>query len=1274
MLPLIPPFIHQNAQMGIKSGHIEVYALFADMAGFTATTEKLMEKGLEGAETLSNLLNDYFSPILKIIVDNGGMVTSFAGDALTAIFPVSAHDEVLEAAKSISQVFLRECEFSLSVKIGIGSGKVSWGIVEGKSMSCYFFRGEAIDFATEGEKSCCPGEIVRHPSFEAAMPQSAEASTFPTTHFFERAVVAKFQPESVTLASFSGEFRTVNSVFISFVPSKVSSETEAFISMVLDCTTKYGGHFNLLDFGDKGATILLLFGAPVAHEDLVRRALSCVHEIVTNSTVPIRAGVTQGHVYAGMVGSPLRCTYTCLGDTVNLAARLMMKAQYGQVLLDERTAKSCRHFQLIFNSALKLKGMKELVPSFILGKRHSELFHTFKNKLIGRSRELTHIMDLLSQSEIKIVSLQGPAGIGKSRLIDHAMSCRKELELWLWLNCDKIIGGSLHPFIQWLKNKFNLREEETELKNRELYDKHWREFTLGLTSPTKKREAQRAYALIGNLLGLSIDETIVNELTKEEKFNQTIEAIIFCLILTKAKWPLVIVVDDSHWLDDDSERVIQRLLVRSASTKIILSMRPQSTKIRFQSQGLATADLHLKPLNRKATIDMVKDLCRGTPKKELVTTILNMSQGNPFFTEQLIHYFIENNQLSFEKGKVSLKEKMGLPPTITAVIVSRIDKLGKELSRLVKVASVIGQQFSIHLLSKLLGKQRIDREASILMQEALWEPISELTYIFSHSLISETVYEMQLRKTLRSMHKLVARTMEKLYSDEISKHFAQIAHHYERAEVKSRAFKYLLLAGKQAMEAYRNEEALAFLERAMEKTTSTSQKIEVLGARSAVLLTKGRWKDCRDIHERIIKYAKKRKKAKLHANSLFDLGNIIRLMGDVTKGECLLKKALSLYEEMEDEQGRVKTLSALGAVALLRGNGKESLSLLKKARQIALTHKMDDVVLKIESQRALLYSNDGKLKKACSIYEGLLKKAEDGKKLRVQVGLNMSLGHTNFDLGNFEASEKFNRQALKLAIHLGDRSSLCRVLANLGGVYWSKGDYLHAEACYRGDLRVAKEVGDMRAVGIASGCIGGLRMDCGDYSGAIEWLEKQLAIAKKMNIAEDIAYVTQQLGYIYKLLHDFDKCHGHFDKSLTICRKHNFPYLQSLTLYYKSLALCLTKEWKNARKCNDKALELAQEIGAAGIMFFRMKLMHLRLLAADRVALIEDVRRSLENLLGQFEDEQYIAEIYYELSFLTDYSEYTQKAIQSYDELYEKQPDSEFQAKCKELMSRKRVL
>ena len=1274
MLPLIPPFIHEKARSNQRSGQMEVCALFADMAGFTAMTEQLMDKGIEGAEILSSLLNNYFSPILKIIVDHGGMVTTFAGDALTALFPIHTKKQTEAASKEILRVFLKKCDYPLSVKIGLGAGNVSWGIVEGQSASCYYFRGQAIDNATEAEKSCFPGEIVCHNSFDELLNKKSKSSFGPIKESFKKDIVCRFQPRTVIDASFGGEFRTVIPVFISFKQAESAKETEAFISAVLTLTQKYGGHFNLLDFGDKGATILLLFGAPIAHEDLTRRALSCIYEIVGNANIPVRAGVTHGQVFAGMVGSPLRCTYTSLGNTVNLAARLMMKAEFGQVLLDEPTAKQCRHFHLTFNSALSLKGMKKPVPSFILGKRHSQLFHTFKNKLVGRAKDIDKLNHCLGNEKDKIIIVQGGAGIGKSRLIDHAMSCRKELEMWLWFNCDKIIGGSFHPFVQWLKSKFKQQESESKKKNHDLFDELWSDFTRPITRLQKKREAERAYGFVGELLGLNTYKSDNDDLTKEQRYVQRIEAVIFCLSMTQGKWPLVIVVDDVQWLDSDSLRLLQRVLSQMPSTKLLLAARPDCDIDTLQTTGHSCAHLQLTPLKRGATVEMIKDLCGGNPTKDMVQKIIERTEGNPFFTEQLILYLLENNRLKIDKGRVFLSEGKGLPPSIASVIVSRVDKLGKRLSKLVKVASVVGQQFSLHLLSHMLGRKKIENEVTGLTQEAFWEPLSELVYIFSHALIRETVYDMQLRKTLRSLHRLVARTIEKIYPQDLPRHVFELAYHYERAGVKRRAHKYLFQAGKTAVDQFQNAEALSFFNRSLAMATTVYQKMLVQYEIASLYLNVGRWRECKALCEKLVKYAQRTNRSKMLADSLYQLGYVKKALGGIDEGVELMKRAFSHYHTLDDANGKLKTLFEMVTVNNLRGHNKRALTLIEKGEKYARERKMNDAIQTLRALRASLYSSEGKLKKARKVYESLLKKAEQSKSLRAQGRHHLSLGHVSFDLGDFKAAEKHVRQALKLFIRLGDKSGICRTLANLGGLYWSQGDFFHAEVCYHSDLRIAKEVGDKRAIGLVSGCIGCLKMDKGDYHGCIEWLFKQLKVAEELDLPEDLVFVTQQLGYTYKLLHDFKRSHEYFNRSIALCRKHNYPYLQSLTLYYQSLAWSLTKHWEKALRCNDEALKLSNQIGAKGVMFFRMELMKLRLKAACSLATIAEVRKEFEKLLKTEKEPKYVAEICYELAFLTNSKKHIKKAIQCYNELDPQQEDSEFQTKLKELREGKRVL
>lgn len=389
MKNLIPHFIQEQFQQGNREGQFDALTMFVDVSGFTAMTQALMTHGHDGAEILAHILNTVFDRMVNAVYARGGFIASFAGDAFTAIFPLTPRMlptetsglHVAACAETIQAIFRRHGlqttpygQFTLQVKVGLSRGAVQWGIV-GKRQHAYFFRGEGVDACAASEHHAEKGDIIFDEQIDLLIaPETRTAEPVSDGYFrlrklapsalrqlpklvlsrrprLRRSIAAHFLPDAVLHFAEQGEFRRVTPIFISFEGIAARIELDAWTTLVLDRLADYGGYFDHLDFGDKGGVMICGFGAPVAYENMAERALNCLNALKKDLTgceslshLKFRAGVTYGMAYAGIAGGQKRCAYTFYGEVVNLAARLMMQAQWGEILLSEPVRQKAAQF------------------------------------------------------------------------------------------------------------------------------------------------------------------------------------------------------------------------------------------------------------------------------------------------------------------------------------------------------------------------------------------------------------------------------------------------------------------------------------------------------------------------------------------------------------------------------------------------------------------------------------------------------------------------------------------------------------------------------------------------------------------------------------------------------------------------------------------------------------------------------------------------------------------------------------------------------------------
>ncbi len=521
MQPLIPPFIQHSVQSGRTHGTLNAFTLMVDLSGFTPLTESLMKEGISGAERLSEILNDIFEPLVALVYARGGFIPYFAGDAFTAVFELQLNRRnaayMLRTAELARTIFEERGNsfgegFTIGIKSGLAAGKVEFGIV-GDELRSFYFRGEAIMRAahcqTLADDQGIVVDQVINTLVEGQNILTEEISTdafrlvgevpdtgSPEEDFhnrypeIEQEAAYAFLPEEVVRYDQKGEFRTVVSVFLSFDEVNSHEAMDRFATIVLNQVKAFGGYFKEVDYGDKGALMVIFFGAPVSYENNAARALefalSAEQELTdlleeAEINFHFRMGMTLGTAFTGIVGGKERCQYAGVGNRVNLAARIMAAADWQEILVDEELATS-PSFRFVLKDNIIYKGIKPAVPTFTLrGRRQNLGKPNYGGSLIGRDREVSSILEFsapISKGEqAGVVYVYGEAGIGKSRLtheVRRRLGAEREIN-WLLGSADQILRKPFNPFVYLLQRMFrqsielgvdqNLRRFQFQLGN-----------------------------------------------------------------------------------------------------------------------------------------------------------------------------------------------------------------------------------------------------------------------------------------------------------------------------------------------------------------------------------------------------------------------------------------------------------------------------------------------------------------------------------------------------------------------------------------------------------------------------------------------------------------------------------------------------------------------------------------------------------------------------------------------------------------------------------------
>lgn len=616
---------------------------------------------------------------------------------------------------------------------------------------------------------------------------------------------------------------------------------------MVDAILAYGGRINRL-MGDE---VLAFFGTPQAHENDPERAILAalqLREAVQRLGMNVTAGVNSGEVYLGSVGATQHQEFTAMGTAINLAARLRSQAQPGQILVGDAVYRQTRRAFELLPRPLRLKGIGEPVTAYEVVRRLPRPeklrgIEGLRAELIGREEELAKLQAALAEvrrGEGQVVTVIGEAGVGKSRLIGELKELalapgQETAPLWLEGRCLDI-GASVSywPFVDLLRAHFGFAPEDDERGRAERLTAALRQLVeAGDLSAARLEEVA---PLLGNLLavrfGNAWDEQLQHADPEQVK-HRTFLALRDLLTALARRRPLVLVLEDLHWADSLSLDLIPLLMeaLTVAPMLLVCVYRPEQehkcwhlATIAARKCGGRSSELHLRELTPGQSRRLVEALLHiealPAATKEL---ILQRTQGNPFFVEEVVRSLIDAGAVYHDGTLWRARpgvEALQVPESVQSVILSRVDRLEQDVRQVLQSAAVIGRLFRRRLLARVTGQEReLERALGELEDRALIyeeRAIPEEEFSFQHVLTQETVYRNILRRRRADYHRAVAEALEELYRDSLDEYDEQLARHYDEAGVVEKAVAYLLKAGEKARRAYLNEEAIRAFRRVLE--------------------------------------------------------------------------------------------------------------------------------------------------------------------------------------------------------------------------------------------------------------------------------------------------------------------------------------------------------------------------------------------------------------------------------------------------------------------------
>ncbi len=1271
-------------------------ALFADISGFTPLTESLLQAfgPRRGAEALTTQLTQVYNALLPEIHAYRGSVISFGGDAVICWFDGDNGLRATTCALALQQAITRfsaimmpsGISLALRMKVAIASGSARRFLVGDPAIQVMdVIAGTTIDQVSVAEGMARQGEVVLAGStvdelagqiaiaewrrdsttgqrfavvaYVATPPDAdpwPDLEQYPTAsrlHVRPWILPPVYERLNAGQSQFLAEIRPAVAIFMRFGgidynhDPQAGAHLDAYIRWVQNQLARYEGFLLQVIMGDKGSYLYAAFGAPIAHDDDPTRAVAVSLDLLTppahlSNISNIQIGVTRGIMHAGAYGSTMRHTYGVLGDEVNLAARLMARAEPGQILVSGRIAYNVRdNYDLMPMGLVQVKGKQEPVPvSLVRGRRlsaPSRSSSTTTEGPVGRAQELVEChqaLNLATTGSGQILRLEGVAGIGKSQL--SAAFSKQAVHQGAHVvrgACQSTSQNIAYiPWRQVFWSLFGLSDAEDELSaaynqvddDLENYD------TTTLTFFASKIERLTEQVrhlnpnwllrlpLLGDLLGLPIPDNSTTAAFEPRLRQEALFALIIDLLhIWSRQQPILLLMEDVHWMDEASLNMTLAISRVIASMPILLMLvqRPSPR----DNQPLLP-ELYEMPTHQQITLGelALEDVSKlvsnrlNAPVSPLALALIQyQAQGNPFFTEELLDALRETGKLQRQDdGTWTLADsvidalraaqcltrnaagervlvpnpplsaaELGIPDSIHGIVLSRLDRLPEDHKLTLKVASVIGRIFDLDILAQVHpGKPDL---AELKKQIQMAE---------SRDFTRMEVPSPRLTYIFRHNVTQEVAYDTLLESQRRDLHFAVGAtlERLQPEEVEQIAYHY--------SRSHSRDKALLYLDRAAHKTQREYANETALAYYTQALALEENWTWRRGEVE-ILHTLGRREEQHTALSKLENApgapisvvahlwGEYFETTGEYERAQQAVERALSDARARSDILDEARSLAQLGLINHRQGDYEHS----REWYEQALVPFPDHAARSDEEIRILITSLNGlgrihlqqaTFERAQGYFEQALHLSRASRHHKGEADSLNNLGMVAQYQRRTSDALAFYRQALELQRAIGDRAGEGGSLGNMAQVIQAAGDYGQAREYFAASLQTHQAIGHRWNEITDWNDLGILYQELGDLAQAQQCLQQGLRLSRIIGDEAGEAYILSNLGLVARDQNDLATAEQILSESLRLAEAQDDTYLAIGSLSYLGDISLLRQDAAQAIERAISALTLKREL------------------------------------------------------------------------------------------------
>lgn len=1118
--PYLPRLVLQWLSEHPEQPSLEVdgTVAFVDISGFTKLSERLARLGKMGAEELTEAIGGCFRELLAVAYANGGNLIKFGGDALLLLFKgpdhalraTSAAAGMRATLRRIGQLDTPQGRVRLRMSVGVHTGRFVFFLV-GSLHKELLITGPAATQTTLMEQAAEAGEIVVSESTAAVLPARLVGER-KGSGFLLRGVeipldrtsgddgvrydvdVSPAIPVEVRAHLLSGgcepEHRLVTVIFVRFEnadatieehgTARLAAHLELLVDRAQRAADEHGVAFLATDVDKDGGKLILAAGAPRATGRDEEAALLVARSIIDAGVpLPLKIGINRGHVFAGEIGPSYRRTYTVMGDTVNLAARLMAAAPAGEILATAGVLEHSKtHFATRALPPFQVKGKARPVQAFSVGPPAVAAATAISQSLpiIGRAKEIDVLrasLDAARSGQGAVVEISGEPGVGASRLAQEARAAAGDAVV-LWT-----AGGPYATATPYFPFRTLLRDVSGIARDASADEAA---ASIGVIVETRAPGVLPWLPLIGVAMDVPVSQTAETEALSEEFRRQRLEAAVTELLAAMVDSVSLVVFEDLQFFDEASLALVRRIAsVAPEHPWLVVATQTAHDAGAMRSLPGARTIL-LGPLGDEDARSFVEAATEDAPlSPHLTEAIVRRAGGNPLALRELT------------AAAASAADVEGLPESIEGLMGARIDRLDPRDRTLVRVASVLGTVFDGTLLEAVLDDEPPAPDDRVWTRIAPYLKMDHGRYRFTSPLIRDAAYEGLTFRSRRSLHERAAQALLDCgVAPEASAEL--LALHFSKAGRHAETWRFARLAADRARAKYANIDAARFYELAL-----------IAGGKAGVI---------DDDERRVASEA---------------LGDVLNLAGEYTKASRAYRDGFRLSTDEPVTSARF--LRKTGEIADRLGRFSVALRCLTRARSRIIERDDGDAMgerARLSVLCAAVKQQQGKHSEAIRWSETAIAEAENAGDEHA-----LAYGHRILDWALDSVGRAGDREHLKTALDLyaqmGDLKGEAIVLNNLGGVAYWAGAWDDAIELYERSRLLYEQIGDVVGAALATTNVGEVLLDQGRHDEATPFLRRGLRTARATGEREGVAFSLSLLGRAAARAGNFDEATTHLE-------------------------------------------------------------------------------------------------------------------------------------------------